>query len=171
MFESDEKIEKWRVEVEVNLDDGARLLGILFVTPMQRLSDLLNDSREFLPLQTTDGLIVHIRKSTIAKAVQLNQNVESNAIIDPYEVLGVPRRIGDKELKKAYHNLCSQNHPDKLLPLDLSPDFTKMANLRLSRIIDAYKRIVTMRRSAQGNGQSNGQSNGQNAKAASEPFH
>ncbi len=163
MFESDEKIDKWRVEVEVNLNGGERLLGILFVKPMQRLSELLNDAREFLPLQTTDGLIVHIRKSAIAKAVQLNQNIESDAIIDPYEVLGVPRSIGDKELKKAYHNLCSQNHPDKLLSLDLSPDYANMANLRLARIIDAYQRIVTMRRSAQGNGQ--------NAKAASDTFH
>ena len=163
MFESDEKIDKWQVEVEVNLNGGERLLGILFVKPMQRLSELLNDSREFLPLQTTDGLIVHIRKSTIAKAVQLNQNVESGAIIDPYEVLGMSPRISDEELKRTYHKLCSHNHPDKLQSLDLSPDFTDMANSRLRRIIDAYNRIVTMRRSAQGNGQ--------NANAASDTFH
>ncbi len=87
MYESDEKIQKWQVEVEVVLDDGARLLGFLFVKPMQRLSELLNDSREFLPLQTTDGLIVHIRKATIARAVQLQKNVASEAIIDPYGVL------------------------------------------------------------------------------------
>ena len=163
MYESDEKIQKWQVEVEVVLDDGARLLGFLFVKPMQRLSELLNDSREFLPLQTTDGLIVHIRKSTIAKAVQLNQKVESGAIIDPYEILGVPPRISDEELKRTYHQLCSHNHPDKLKSLDLSPEFADLANSRLRRIIDAYDRIVTMRRIAQGNGQ--------NAKAASDTFH
>ncbi len=163
MYESDEKIDKWPVEVEVNLNGGERLLGILFVKPMQRLSELLNDTREFLPLRTTDGLIVHIRKSTIAKAVQLNQNVESGAIVDPYEVLGVAPRINDEDLKKTYHKLCSHNHPDKLLSLDLSPEFADMANSRLRRIIDAYNRIVVMRCGAQGNGQ--------NAKAASDTFH
>ena len=163
MYESDEKIQKWPVEVEVDLSGGERLLGILFVKPMQRLSELLNDSREFLPLQTTDGLIVHIRKSTIAKAVQLNQKVESGAIIDPYEVLGVPPRISDEELKRTYHKLCRHNHPDKLSSLDLSPEFADMANSRLRHIIDAYNRVVAIRRSAQGNGQ--------NSKAASPSFH
>ena len=163
MFESNEKIDKWQVEVKVNLDDGAQLLGFLFVRPMQRLSDLLNDSRDFLPLQTTDGLIVHIRKSTIAKVVQHNQSVETDAVIDPYEVLGVSQSISDKELKRIYHNLCIHNHPDKLLSLDLAPEFANIANSRLSRIIDAYHRIVAIRGSAQGNGQ--------NAKAASDPFN
>jgi DnaJ-domain-containing protein 1 len=163
MYEPDGKIDKWQVEAELVLVGGTRLLGILFVKPMQRLSDLLNDSREFLPLQTTDGPIVHIRKSTIAKATQLNQSVELDAVIDPYDVLGVRRGISDKELKSTYHRLCSQNHPDKLLSLNLAPEFANMANSRLSRVIDAYHRIMATRGNTQGNGQ--------DAKTASDSFH
>ncbi len=77
MYESDDKVSKWKIEVRVELDDGARLLGFLFVKPMQRLSDLLNDQRSFLPMQTADGLIVQLAKSTIAKVVQLDQTVEA----------------------------------------------------------------------------------------------
>lgn len=58
MYESEHKVLKTRLEVEVELNHGARLLGSLFTKQMQRLSDLLNDSREFLPLQTPDGLII-----------------------------------------------------------------------------------------------------------------
>ncbi|MFQ6018677.1 MAG: DnaJ family molecular chaperone [Kiloniellaceae bacterium] len=153
MYEPDEKIEKWQTEVQVELDDGTRLLGSLFVKPMQRISDLLNDARQFLPFQTSGGLIVHLRKATIARVVQLEQEVEQDAITDPYEILGVSRYVSDEELKETYHCLCGETHPDKLIPLGLSPEFIKLANSRMIRIIDAYHRILTLRHGASGNGQ------------------
>ena len=107
MYESDEKISKWKIEVRVELDDGARLLGFLFVKPMQRLSDLLNDQRLFLPLQTADGLIVQLAKSTIAKVVQLDQKADAAAITDPYDILGVSPRVSDQKLQETYHALCT----------------------------------------------------------------
>ena len=71
MYDSDEKIAKCKTEAAVELEDGTTLLGFLFVKPMQRISDLLNDHRQFLPLQVTDGPIVHLHKSKIAKVTQL----------------------------------------------------------------------------------------------------
>ncbi len=115
MYESDEKISKLKIEVQVELVDGTRLLGFLFVKPMQRLSELLNDPRSFLPMQTMDGLIVQLAKSTIAKVVQLDQKAEVAAITDPYDILGVSPRVSDEKLKETYHALCNEYHPDKLL--------------------------------------------------------
>ena len=122
MYESDERISKWKVEVQVELDNGTRLLGFLFVTPTQRLSDLLNDPREFLPVQTPEGLIVHLRKSTIARVTQLDQAADAGAATDPYEILGVSPRVGNEDLRSAYHELCAQHHPDKLVALGLAAE-------------------------------------------------
>ena len=145
MYESEDKVWKDKVEVQVELDDGARLLGCLFIKQMQRISDLLNDTREFLPFQTSEGLIVHLRKARIAKITQLDQAVKFGAATDPYEILGVSRRVGDEELRRAYHELCARHHPDKLVSLGLAAEYINLANSRIVRVIDAYGRIQKQR--------------------------
>ncbi len=174
MYESDEKISKWKVEIQVELDNGTRLLGFLFVTPTQRLSDLLNDARSFLPTQTADGLIAQLAKSTIAKVVQLDQTAEAESITDPYDILGVSRRVSDEKLKESYHALCNEYPPDKLVSLGVASEFIDLANSRITRIIDAYRRAQIMRRGAAGNGPNgpNGEAsagNGQNGEASAGP--
>lgn len=141
MYESEHKVWKETIEVQVELDDGARLLGSLFISQMQRISDLLNDAREFLPFRTPEGLLVHLKKSTIVKVTQLDQAVETDAGTDPYHVLGVSRQTHDDELRKAYHELCAQHHPDKLVSLGLAAEYIDLANSRIVRVIDAYRRI------------------------------
>ena len=164
MYESVEKISKLKIEAHVELANGTQLLGFLFITPMQRLSDLLTDARPFLPMQTVDGLIVQIAKSTIAKVVQLDQKAEAAAITDPYDILGVSPRIGDQELKESYHALCTEYHPDKLLSIGVAPEFVDLAKSRITRIIDAYRRVRIMRDGTAGTGQ-----NGQNGEAPAGP--
>ncbi|MHA1154002.1 MAG: J domain-containing protein [Alphaproteobacteria bacterium] len=146
MYESEHKIGKVRLEVEVELDDGARLLGFLFIKQMQRLSDLLNDTREFLPFQSSDGLIVHLRKAAIARITQLDQAIETGAAIDPYEILGVSPRVSNDDLRKAYHEICARHHPDKLVSLGLAAEYIDLANSRIIRVIDAYGRIQKQRK-------------------------
>ncbi len=150
MYESEHKVWKTKLEVEVELTDGARLLGFLCIKQMQRLTDLLNDPREFLPVQTPEGLIVHLRKSTIARVTQLDQAVEAGAATDPYEILGVSPRVADEDLRKAYHELCAQHHPDKLVSLGLATEYIDLANSRIVRVIEAYGRIQKERHSETG---------------------
>jgi DnaJ-domain-containing protein 1 len=147
MYESEHKVWRTALEVEVKLNDGARLLGFLFIKQMQRLSDLLNDPREFLPLQTLEGLIIHLRKSTIARVTQLDQTVEADMVTDPYEILGVSPRTSDKDLRSAYHELCARHHPDKLVSLGLATEYIDLANSRIVRVIEAYARIEKERHS------------------------
>jgi hypothetical protein len=153
MYDSDEKIAKVKIEAAVELEDGTNLLGFLFVKPMQRVSDLLNDHRQFLPLQVTDGPIVHLHKSKIAKVTQLTQEPGSEETLDPYEVLGVSPGASDEKLKETYYSLCSAYHPDKLQGLGLPSDFSEIANSRIVRIIDAYRRITAARQGANGKDQ------------------
>jgi DnaJ like chaperone protein len=155
MYESDQKIPKYEIEVQIDLDNGTQLLGYLFVKQMQRLSDLLNDQRLYLPFRTSDGTIAHLRKESIAKVAQLKQQNEHNVATDPFEILGVEPNISDEELKHTFHDLCTNYHPDTLHCLDLPSDLFDFANSRLIRIIDAYRRIKTIRHRANGNGRSN----------------
>ena len=150
MYDSDEKIDKIKIEAAVQLEDGTDLLGYLFVQPLQRVSDMLNDSRQFLPLQLSDGPLVHLHKSKIAKVSQLAQEPDQEDAFDPYEILGVSPAASDQKLKETYHSLCSAYHPDKLQGLGLPSDFNEIANSRIVRIIDAYRRITAAREGANG---------------------
>lgn len=152
MYHSDEKVEKATVEVLVDLDNGTQVLGALFIKQMQRISDLLNDPRAFLPMRTASGIIVHLRKAAISKVVQLDQTAERYPSHDPYEILGVPESVSDAGLQAVYHDLCAKCHPDKLAALGLPIEFIDLANSRLIRIIDAYRSIQALRRAANRNG-------------------
>ena len=84
----------------------------------------------------------------ILKVVPLDQHIEHNKILDPYDILGVPRGASDEELTKFYHTMVKENHPDKVQAAGLSPQYMDMANSRMIRINEAYERIVSMRQAA-----------------------
>jgi DnaJ-domain-containing protein 1 len=152
MYESGQKLSKLNIEVHVQLDDGGEFLGTLALSQGQRVSDLMNDERQFLPIQLPGGSVIILRKSVITKVAPLDQHVDQERISDPYEILGVPHNVSDDELKQFYHSLCSQNHPDRVQSSGLSPQFVEMANSRMIRINDAYQRILDMRQKRSGNG-------------------
>ena len=153
MFESEKRVSKINVEIEVHLDDGSTFLGMVSVRQDQRVSELMNDERQFLPIQMPKGNVDILRKSLIFKVVPLDQHIAYDKIKDPHDILGVPRGISDQELKQFYHKAVKENHPDKVQSAGLSPQYLDMATSRMVRINDAYERIVSMRQAAAGNGQ------------------
>jgi len=64
---------------------------------------------------------------------------------DPYRILGVPRDISDAELKKTYHKLVREHHPDRLIAQGLPQEFVEVATEKLAAINDAYDRIAKAR--------------------------
>lgn len=52
--------------VEIILADGTRLEGQLFVGRDERLQDLLNDAKPFLPMRLQDQSILLLSKASIA---------------------------------------------------------------------------------------------------------
>ena len=75
MFDQEEVVHKVTIEAEINLMDGTALKGCFFVNQGQRLVDLFNDQRTFIPFRDTDGTIQLIRKSTIVRIVPVDQTV------------------------------------------------------------------------------------------------
>ena len=62
-----------------------------------------------------------------------------------YKLLGASVSSTDGELKKAYHSLVRQYHPDKLVSKGLPEEFIRLGNERLSEINESYDRIIKYR--------------------------
>ncbi len=64
---------------------------------------------------------------------------------DAYDALGVTSDVGDKELKRAYRKLMSENHPDKLIAQGVPEDMVKLATERSQEIQAAYEMVKKQR--------------------------
>ena len=60
---------------------------------------------------------------------------------DPYVILGVARSIADEDLKRAYHRLVRENHPDSLMARGVPEEFVRLATEKLASINGAYDNI------------------------------
>ncbi len=62
--------------------------------------------------------------------------------MDPYKILGVAYTATDAEVKKAYHALAKEYHPDNFAD---DPVKGELANRKMREINEAYERIVADR--------------------------
>ncbi len=76
MFGAEQLRQKVRAEVALTLIDGTVLKGSFFLSPQQRVLDMLNDHRPFLPFEDSEGTIIVIRKSTIARIIPIEQKLK-----------------------------------------------------------------------------------------------
>tara|TARA_R110002110_G_scaffold205066_7_gene417069 strand:+ start:203301 stop:204101 length:801 start_codon:yes stop_codon:yes gene_type:complete len=60
---------------------------------------------------------------------------------DAYTALGVDESVNDKDLKRAYRKLMSENHPDKLIAQGVPQDMVKLATERSQEIQAAYEML------------------------------
>ncbi|MBO31961.1 MAG: TerB family tellurite resistance protein [Rhodospirillales bacterium] len=60
---------------------------------------------------------------------------------NPYQILGVERDAGEKEIKSAYRKLIRENHPDTLIAQGMPQEFIDVANEKMARINGAYDQI------------------------------
>ena len=148
MARSENHISKRKIEVRVVMNDGAEMMGFMFLSVQQRTLDVLNDGRRFIPLLATDGMTHLLNVGSIARVCEISQEANAAVAVDPYDVLGVPYRITDDELAKAYHDLCRQFHPDRIAQFDLPKELVAAASAQTARIIDAYNRVKKLRAAA-----------------------
>jgi len=73
---------------------------------------------------------------------QGNKQSSQSQLENAYKVLGVSPDTSDKEIKKAYRQLMSQHHPDKLVAKGLPPEMMEMAKQKTQDIQRAYEVIT-----------------------------
>jgi len=56
-----------------------------------------------------------------------------------HRVLGLPSRVKPRELKKRYHELMRNYHPDRFSGIELSPELQSLLELKASEINEAYR--------------------------------
>lgn len=61
-------------------------------------------------------------------------------VVTPYEVLGVPPRASPEEIRRAFHRLAVQYHPDKVH--HLGEEFQAMAHLKFLELKRAYEALM-----------------------------
>lgn len=69
---------------------------------------------------------------------------------DPYAVLGLDPKVSDADLKKAYHTLVKENHPDTLIARGVPAELVKISEGRMAAINTAYEKAVEERKTAAG---------------------
>ena len=65
---------------------------------------------------------------------------------DPYEVLGIGRDVDDDTLRRHYHKLVLDNHPDKMIARGVPSEFVSLATKKISAINAAYEEVSRERR-------------------------
>lgn len=133
---------KTRVRVNLQLEDRSMLDGFVFCGQGERLSDILNDAREFLPFETHTKDIMMLRKGMISNIVAREEVGKKTVSTDPFEILGISKAASHDEIKQAYHQKVRLYHPDKLTSLGLPDDVTSYASDTLARINSAYDLIM-----------------------------
>lgn len=133
---------KTKVRVDLQLEDRSTLDGFVFCSQGERVSDILNDARDFLPFETHTKDIMMLRKGIISSIVAREGNGNQKPLTDPFEILGVSRASSRNEIRQAYHQKVRLYHPDRLTSLDLPEDITSYASDTLARINSAYDVIM-----------------------------
>ncbi len=133
---------KTKVRVDLQLEDRSTLDGFVFCSQGERVSDILNDAREFLPFETHTKDIMMLRKGVITSILAREEGDRKKQVTDPFEVLGISPSSTRDEIRQAYHQKVRLYHPDKLTSLDLPEDITSYASDTLARINSAYDLIM-----------------------------
>ncbi|MBB4658533.1 J domain-containing protein [Parvularcula dongshanensis] len=135
---------KSKLMVSLCLTDGRQVEGEVFVCPGERLSDLLNDSRAFVPVESPEGEIEVVAKQAILSARLMAQ--EPVEVRDPYGLLRVERTATDSEIRTAWMEKVKASHPDRLASLGMDESVVYAARKVCQRINGAYDDIIRQRR-------------------------
>lgn len=149
MFEKTEiRRAKAKLQVSLTLTTGESVEGSVFVSQGQRLADILNDERAFIPVDLGEGRITVTSKSAIASAKDLGSKPVLSE--DPHKLLRVDPRVPDGEVREAWMAALKASHPDRLAALGMHPHILAAAREVSQMVNGAYDDIMRDRRAQRG---------------------
>lgn len=147
MFEKNlTKQGKQRLMALLCLTDGREVEGEVFCAHGERLADVLNDQRAFIPVQTAEGDVQVLAKASIATAHIVGGMPREER--DPYKVLRVAPTASDAELRAAWMAGLKASHPDRLASLHMDEMIVYAARKACQRINAAYDQVTQERQAA-----------------------
>jgi DnaJ like chaperone protein len=130
----------------------------------EKMARLCGSGRDNCPMLTDilDGLfhiakadgVLHEREGTFLRRIAeifkideqhyqsiLARHVVLGAAADPYAVLGIERGSALEEVRRHYHRLVAENHPDRLIGRGVPEEFIAIATTRIAALNAAYELI------------------------------
>lgn len=132
---------KLKTMVELVLTDGRVMTGEVFLAQGERLIDILNDGRGFLPLELVDGEVMAIAKSMVATGKAICREPAKRR--SPHAVLRVPPGASMHEVRDAWRQRIKACHPDRIAAMNLDETIEYAARKTCQQINAAYDEIVT----------------------------
>jgi hypothetical protein len=141
-------VKKFRTSL--TMTSGELLEGFLFVPRNERVVDMMNDDRSFVPFEMLDGSVVIIAKAAIARVTDFSEQkapeVDPSAAESPHRVLGVLPSATEDEIRQAYLALVRRYHPDQWNGVQVPEGLMSLARERLTLINAAYQKLSAKRR-------------------------
>lgn len=158
-------------DVRMALTGAAPFNAVVYLTLGQRLSDLLNDQRHFIPVRLENGQAMIAAKSQIVSITEIDSLADTDAEadadsgadsgaaapakakarpaprrgFDPYAVLRVAPDADLDAVRAAYKARMKAVHPDTVAGLGLDDDLARAALLAAQKVNFAYRKIMRER--------------------------
>ena len=141
--------------VKVTLAGQEPFDATVFLAIGDRLIDLLNDDRAFIPVKRSDGDTIIVAKTQIISIVEADAEMEEEAPeaadnssspqrkkFDPYAMLRIAPDASVDEIRAAYKSRLKAVHPDSIAALGLDDELTKAALQTTQKLNYAYRKIM-----------------------------
>jgi hypothetical protein len=128
--------------------------GFIFVSQGQRVSDLLNDDRGFIPVESASGDVRVISKRAIMEIEILEKTApkesrDSEVVVlgggNAYDLLGVEPDADDSIVRAVYLDRMNSIDLERLRALAPNQDLIRAANVIRDRYAAAYDSICHTR--------------------------
>ena len=146
MFENQKPhTDKKKRMVRILTTDKRMVEGEIFVAQGERLIDVLNDSRMFIPVELVTGEVYSLAKSGIIDAVEVACEPQTRR--SPFAVLGIQKTASPQEVRGAWMKQVKANHPDRISALGVDEEVAYAARRATQRLNIAYDEIITTMKS------------------------
>lgn len=156
------KLKKLRQDLILTLTDGRIINAKIFVGYNERILDVLNDNRDFVPIEDDEGNILIIAKSSIVTAdtqqvtafstMKKNKDgagdsttiIQSFEGISPYRILELENGADMQKVRKRYLKIRELLNIRSFEDAGVDKVIISLAKLYLTQIDTAYQMIINM---------------------------